>query len=102
MHIKIQGGTARNGEPPLCHTCRRAIVARGSRLRDEIVWCDALDTRITYPVSFCTTYVNRQHPSLHEMEDIAWVLRTDARRRQVGFVQAKTLKWHERHVLDED
>jgi len=48
------------------------------------------------------TYVNRQHPSLHEMEDIAWVLRTDARKRQVGFVQPKALKWHERHVLGEE
>lgn len=102
MRIKIQGGTAREGDPPLCQSCRRATVARGLRLRDEIIWCDALETRITYPITSCTTYLSRQHPSLYEMEDIAWVLRTDARKRQIGFVQAKALKWHERHVLDED
>ena len=102
MNIKIQGGTAYEGEPPLCHTCRRATVVRGPRLQDEIVECTALETRITFPVTFCTTYVNRQHPSIHDMEEIAWVLRTDARRRHIGFVQAKTLKWQDRHVLDED
>jgi len=102
MHIKIRGGTAHNSDPPLCHTCRHATVTRGRRLRDEIIECHALSARITFPVTFCTNYVNRHHPSIHDMEEIAWVLRTDARKRQVGFVQAKTLRWHERHTLDED
>ena len=102
MHIKIQGGTAPAGEPPLCHSCRRAIIVRGARLRDEIVECGVLSARVTFPVVFCTNYVNRQHPSVHDMEDIAWVLRTDAGNRRIGFVQAKTLRWHDRHVLDED
>ena len=102
MPIKIQGGTARAGDPPLCHSCRHATVARGLRLRDEIIWCNTLETRVTYPVTSCTTYLNRQHPSIHEMEEIAWLLRTDARKQQIGFVEAKTLKWHDRHVLDDD
>ncbi len=102
MHVKIRGGTTREDEPPLCHTCRRATVVRGPRLRDELIECSVLERRITFPVTFCTSYVNRQHPSIHDMEEIAWVLRTDARKRQVGFVQAKGLKWQDRHVLDED
>jgi hypothetical protein len=36
------------------------------------------------------------------MEDIAWVLRTDARRRQIGFVRAKDLKVVDRHILIDD
>jgi hypothetical protein len=58
--------------------------------------------RITFPVTVCTEYVSRQHPSIREMEDIAWVLRTHPRRRQVGFVQAKDLMPKERYVLPED
>ena len=34
------------------------------------------------------------------MEDIAWVLRTDARRKQIGFVRSKDLKHADRHVLN--
>ena len=103
MRIKIQGGTADNGQPSLCYTCRRATVVKGARLRDEIVECIVLENRqITFPVTSCTSYVNRQHPGIHEMEDIAWVLRTDAKRSKVGFVQAKDLKLRDRYVLTED
>ena len=105
MRIKIRGGTADHGQAPLCHTCRHAHIIRGPRLRDEIVECAALafeNNRITFPVTFCTSYLDRQHPSLREMEEIAWVLRTDAQRRHVGFVHAQKLSPKERFVLDED
>jgi hypothetical protein len=36
------------------------------------------------------------------MEDIAWVLRIDAKRNQIGFVRSRDLKGRERFVLDED
>jgi hypothetical protein len=101
MHIKILGGTADNGRPSLCYTCRRATVVKGARLRDEIVQCSVLENPIAFPVTSCTTYVNRQHPSLYEMEDIAWVLRTDAKRGKIGFVQSKDLKLRDRYVLTE-
>jgi hypothetical protein len=42
------------------------------------------------------------HPTLHEMEDIAWVLRTDSRRKDIGFVQARELAPHRRYVLSDD
>ena len=105
MRIKIEGSTARPGEPALCLTCRHSVVAKGVRLRDEIVECSMLASghnRITFPVTFCTEHVSRQHASIREMEDIAWILRTDARRRQVGFVQPKDLTPKERYVLPED
>jgi len=47
----------------------------------------------------CSGYSDRRQPSLREMEEIAWVLRTDARRNRVGFVQARDLKPQERYVL---
>jgi hypothetical protein len=36
------------------------------------------------------------------MEDIAWVLRTDTKRNQFGFVRSTDLKIRERFVLDKD
>jgi hypothetical protein len=57
---------------------------------------------ITFPVHSCTDYSNRAHPTLYQMEEIAWVLRTNPVRNQVGFVQARPLKDDERHVLDDD
>jgi hypothetical protein len=102
MHIKIEGGTAHEGDPPLCYTCRSATIARGPRLADEVIECHALASRITFPVTFCTRYVNRQHPSIHEMEEIAWVLRTDASRQRIGFVQPKRTPWKDRVIFGDD
>lgn len=105
MRIKIQGGTVQNGQSSLCHTCRHATVVRGARLRDEIVECAVLgyrQNRVTFPVTTCSDYVSRQHPSLREMEEIAWILRTDAKRHRVGFVPSKELKPKDRFVFEED
>jgi hypothetical protein len=102
MHIKVQGGTAAGGEPALCATCRYATVIKGRSLRDEIVECSQLAdgrARITFPVARCTKYLHRNHPSLFEMESIAWVLRTDASRRHIGFVRSRDLEPGERFVL---
>ena len=104
MRIKIRGGTANHSEPSLCVTCRFATIVKGRTLRDEIVECSRLSdhTRITFPVTFCTSYVDKQLPSIREMEDIAWVLRSDPRRNQIGFVEARKLKPQDRYVLPDE
>ncbi len=105
MRVKIKGGTARHDDPSLCLTCRYATVIRGVSLRDEIVQCGVLSedrNQITFPVTFCNKYVDRNHPTIGEMEDSAWILRSDPRRNQVGFVKASRLKPAERYVLSED
>jgi len=71
-------------------------------LREEIIHCSALESRITFPVTFCNKYTHRQHPTLWEMEDLAWILRTDLKRNQIGFVRSKDLKPSERHVLNDE
>ena len=50
----------------------------------------------------CTGYADRRQPSLREMEETAWVLRSDPRRNEIGFVRASTLKPAERYVLGDD
>ena len=105
MGMKIQGGTARHGDPSLCLTCRHATVIQGSSLHDRVVDCGLLssrDSRITFPVSSCSGYSDRRHPTLREMEDLAWVLRTDSRRRTIGFVQARELEARKRYALSDD
>lgn len=104
MRLKIHGGTTNHSEPPLCTTCRFATIIRGRRLGDTIVECRRLsnNARITFPVTFCTGYSDVQLPSIHEMEEIAWVLRSDPRRNKVGFVEARKLKPAERYVLPEE
>ena len=105
MRVKIRGGTASHGEAPLCQTCRHATIVRGRALADEIVECANLmfgRARVTFPVTYCTSYSDRRQASLREMEDIAWVLRTDANRNQIGFVRGSKLRERERHVLTED
>src|SRR2546426_8371723 len=42
MPLKIQGGTADNGQQRLCLTCRLATIVKGPSLSDEILACSAL------------------------------------------------------------
>jgi hypothetical protein len=104
MRLKIRGGTANSGDPSLCVTCRFATIVKGQRLRDEIVECSRMSdhSRITFPVNFCTGYSDRRHASIREMEEIAWVLRSDPRRKEIGFVEAGKLKPKERYVLPDE
>jgi hypothetical protein len=104
MRLKIHGGTADHGQPSLCTTCRFATIVKGQRLRDEIVECGRLSdrSRIAFVVSFCTGYADRRQASIREMEEIAWVLRSDLRENKIGFVKASKLKPQERYVLPEE
>ena len=47
----------------------------------------------------CTSYSDRSQVSLREMEEIAWVLRTDRKRNEIGFVHASKLRVRDRYAL---
>jgi len=106
MHIKVRGGTVQHGEQSLCATCKYATVVKGRSLREEIVECSQVASghgRIRFPVTECSEDLHRNHPSLHAMESIAWVLRTNPGRTRIGFVRARDVKLSERLLLtDED
>jgi hypothetical protein len=105
MKVKIRGGTVSHGQPSLCSTCRHAVEMKGRTLGDELVLCQMLPfsrRRVPFPVTSCTGYADRTHPTLWHMEEIAWVLRSDPSRHRIGFVQARKLKDEDRHVLEED
>ncbi len=104
IKVKIRGGTVDHGEPPLCETCRHATVARGRTLREEVVLCSRMpltDRRVRFAVTSCSDYSDLRRSSLYEMEEIAWVLRSDPSRKRIGFVNARELEEDERHVLRE-
>ncbi len=103
MRVKIHGGTVTHGDAPLCQTCRYATIVRGPRLEDEIVECSRVYSnrgRITFPVLSCSGYSDERQASLREMEEIAWVLRSDISRGTVGFVQSRKLRDRDRFVLE--
>ena len=105
MRIKVRGGTVDHGQRSLCESCRSSTVIRGTKLGEEIVECSQLsfdNQRVPFPVTSCSRYSNRNQASLREMEEIAWVLRSDPHRNQVGFVRASRLAEDERYVLEED
>jgi hypothetical protein len=105
MRLKIHHGTARDDEPSLCLSCRHATIIRGRNLHDEIVDCGMLygdRSRIRFPVTSCSNYSDRRQPTLRQMEEIAWVLRTDRARKPIGFVPARDLRPKERRALSDD
>lgn len=98
-------GPPRNPIRPSCVTCRWGIVARGPRLDDERTYCRQIGGESpkspSFPVRSCTGYTDRRQPSLWEMEEMAWVLKTNPSRHRMGFVQARKLSDDERHVLQD-
>ena len=103
MRVKVRGGTVNHGDPSLCSSCRHAITIKGARLGDELVSCGFRWQlrRISFPATSCSEYVDRGQPTLEDMEEIAWMLRSSPSRKKVGFVEAFRLAEDEPHVLEE-
>ena len=81
--------------------CRQCVDFRPVASDDEC-GCLSDHSRITFAVFSCTGYTDRRQASLREMEDIAWVLKSDPRRNQIGFVPARRLKPEDRYVLPDE
>lgn len=77
---KIHGGTGRLTGKPLCTTCSHASI-----IEDHIT-CTAIYPRpftITKPVYNCNKYYDTNAPSLADMKDIAWELKSE--KNKIGF-----------------
>lgn len=84
--IKVQGGTVK-GEP-LCKTC-----ANGQIMEDHtgeiITWCHDhhyAPMLITKPVMRCTSFHERNRPSLAVYKEVAWFITTDKKTGKIGFI----------------
>lgn len=97
MRVKVQRDVPRS----LCESCKHATIVVGERRR--VVECELLchsgpDGKgiITFEVRECSAWLDKNHPSLVELESIAWILRTDPKRNKIGFVPFKDLKKDEK------
>ena len=86
MTIKVKGGTRSQAAPRLCDTCKHASFRRGPAESEEQLECSAFDRREpAFKVVECPKYHPFNHPFIYEMEEIAWILRTDKLGKAIGF-----------------
>lgn len=102
VNLKVQGGTL-GGSGSLCTSCAAACIIQGDNSRARVVVCGNLagpNDRIHFDVKECSLYRHKNSPSLHDMRQQAWVLRTDESGQQIGFCPAKQLSKDEKHRYD--
>jgi hypothetical protein len=87
--IKVFHGTRSADAPRLCDSCSNGIVLRGPAESEEYVHCLEMQKPVRMMVTECNRYVDRNHPPLWAMKEIAWVLQSDSRRQKIGFISAK-------------
>jgi hypothetical protein len=97
--LKVLGGTRSTAAPRLCDTCQSGVVRRGAADSDEHIYCLVTEREVSTRVVECNRYVDRTKPSLWDMRQIAWVLRTDSTRQRIGFIRAK--EWERKHEDEE-
>jgi len=71
----------------LCRSCYWAHAQHGFRESEETIFCAfALELRrVPFKVRDCTDYMNRTLPSRKQMEEIALIIPTEAKRKVGGF-----------------
>jgi hypothetical protein len=85
---KVYGGT-RSDQVRLCDTCHRATIMQGPAESQELVMCALVNAPTPFRVVQCSDYSDKRLPSLHDMKEVAWILRTDQSGRKVGFLSAE-------------
>ncbi len=97
--LKIMRGTRSSHAPRLCDTCQCGLVRRGASESDEHIHCTVTEREVRTRVVECNRYIDRTRATLWDMQQIAWVLRTDSKHQAIGFVRAK--EWQRRHEDEE-
>ncbi len=97
--LKVLQGTRSPHGPRLCDTCQCGLVRRGAAESDEHIYCTVTEREVRSRVMECSRYIDRSKPSLWDMQQIAWVLRTDSKRQKMGFIRAK--EWEREHEDEE-
>lgn len=82
----VQGGTP-TGDAlcPTCRNCHRVAGASASAVELRCLSRGGFDNRISFPILECSGYDDKRLPSRWDMEQIAWVLATDVKTKQIGF-----------------
>ena len=83
---KVRGGTPKT-TASLCMSCRNCHAIRGVNF-EERIFCYRMSpptNEVHFPVVECTQFDDKRVPSLYDMEQIAWHVKS-RNRGQVGFV----------------
>lgn len=85
LTLKIHQGTGRSTGEPLCTSCSHCLH------RNDEVWCTLYGERerIKSRVYSCNLYYNKSLPSIHDMRESAWTLRTEKGGKSIGFAPPK-------------
>ena len=88
MAIYVEDGTPVGGAS-LCETCSYGFIARGYRQNEMLIVCQATwpQARMAFPIRVCSRYIEKNRPTIREMEEIALVLDRVALKRDAGFVR---------------
>lgn len=91
---KVQDGTPLHSEN-LCESCSQCAHFTGHAVSQDIRICQAVyesPMRLTYPIYKCTEYLRRKDPTLRDMKEIAWIVRTSVTGNTIGFYSPQQFK----------
>jgi hypothetical protein len=83
----------------LCNSCRYGLLAKTAS-GDVIVRCDWFDWKGNEPIVACSKYDDRRLPSLRDMRQTAWILKTKADKTAIGFVSNE--QWRKSREFQHD
>ena len=96
--IKVHGGTRSDADKMLCRSCHNGTVAEGPD--GTLIRCSDMGQTIRFKVTECTSYSDKGRPHLADLYRSAWILSTDKKNRQIGFLPYK--KWKEENPRDSE
>lgn len=82
--FKIHNGTIRS-DINLCLSCRHAHRTIGISGRESILCNANYQYKVKEAIAHCSHYLNKNLPTLTDMQEIAWTLMTDKGGRKIGF-----------------
>lgn len=86
----VCGGTP-TGDP-LCRTCRNCFQIAGQSASENIILCQKIGKTIPFEAMECSEYDDKRVASRWDMEQIAWILMSDAHTKKVGFLSQEELR----------
>jgi hypothetical protein len=103
----VRGGTI--GGIPLCRTCRNATYIQGLAESQRLLFCSeysGFDNKSPMPFEAyeCSEYNDKRLPSRSDMNDVAWILRTNPKQKgTLGFFSPQQLKeFRKKDLIDDE
>lgn len=101
INLKVQNGTPLSDGKVLCLSCRAATSCRDQNGRSYIR-CHVFERGVRGRIVECSSYQNKATPSLHDLYEMSWILRTDSKREQIGFKPYKDMDSSEKNKIGFD